>query len=72
MQQLFLFTVLIAVLTGCGFPADRAVHAYDTCIARHPQEVVVCEGPRESYQVDTPTLQAMGPDKRVPPRLITY
>ena len=40
MKQLLVFTALTAVLTGCGFPADRAVRAYDACIARHSQDVV--------------------------------
>jgi len=43
---------------GCGVPASRDVRAFDACIARHPQEEAVCEGPRQAYELDPPALQA--------------
>jgi len=45
-------------LTGCGFPASRDVLAYDACAARHPQELAVCEGPRQAYELDPTAFQA--------------
>jgi len=38
--------------------AGRDVRAYDTCIARHPGETALCDGPRQAYEVDAATLQA--------------
>ena len=63
-KQMFVASAVILVLAGCAVPADRALRAYDACIARHPQEVVLCEGPRQAYEADTPTLQARAPDMR--------
>jgi hypothetical protein len=45
-------------LTGCSFTASRDVLAYDACVARHPQELAVCEGPRRAYDLDPIELQA--------------
>ena len=45
-------------LTGCSFTASRDVLAYDACVARHPQEPAVCEGPRQAYELDPIALQA--------------
>ena len=44
-QPLGVFLLTIA-LVGCGSPASVDVLAYDACIARHPQEAALCEGPR--------------------------
>jgi hypothetical protein len=63
-KHLLLASALTLVLAGCTVPADRAVRAYDACVARHPQETVICEGPRQAYEADTPTLQARAPDLR--------
>ena len=60
-RQLLIIAALTIVLSACGFPGDRAVRAYDACIARHSQDVVVCEGPRQAYEVDTSTYQAQAP-----------
>jgi hypothetical protein len=45
-------------LTGCSFTASRDVLAYDACVARHPKELAVCEGPRQAYELDPIALQA--------------
>jgi hypothetical protein len=66
-RQLLIIAALTIVLSACGFPADRAVRAYDACIARHSQDVVVCEGPRQAYEVDTSTYQAQAPLMSPPP-----
>jgi hypothetical protein len=57
-KHLFIASALTVVLSACGLPAERDVRAYDACISRHPQEAALCEGPRQAYEVDTPTLQA--------------
>ena len=51
-------TGLTMALMGCGVPASRDVRAFDACIARHPQEEAVCEGPRQAYELDPIALQA--------------
>ena len=45
-------------LMGCSFPVSRDVRAYDACIARHPQETAVCEGPRQAYELEPTAFQA--------------
>jgi hypothetical protein len=56
-EHLLILSALAIVLTGCSLPAGRDVRAYDACVARHPHEAALCEGPRQAYQVDAPTLQ---------------
>jgi hypothetical protein len=58
LEQLLFVSVLTIALTGCGFPASPDVRAYDACVARHPQEVAVCEGPRQAYELDPTAVQA--------------
>jgi hypothetical protein len=57
LKHLFIASALTIVLTACGLPAERDVRAYDACMSRHPQEAALCEGPRQAYEVDTPTFQ---------------
>ena len=57
-KQLLMLSTLAIVLTGCALSAGRDVRAYNTCIARHPGETALCEGPRQAYEVDATTLQA--------------
>ena len=56
-EQLLILSALAIVLTGCGLPAGRDVRAYNACVARHPHEAALCEGPRQAYEVDAATLQ---------------
>ncbi len=56
-KQLLILSTLAIVLTGCGLPAGYDVLAYNACIARHPGETALCEGPRQAYEVDAATLQ---------------
>ena len=58
MKRLLIVSLLSVLLSGCGFAAGRDVRAYNTCLFRHPQEAVVCEGPRQAYEVDDSVLQA--------------
>jgi hypothetical protein len=56
-KQLLILSTLAIVLTGCGLPSGRDVRAYNACVARHPQEAALCDGPRQAYEVDAATLQ---------------
>ena len=58
MKRLLIVSLLSVLLSGCGLAAGRDVRAYNTCLVRHPQEAVVCEGPRQAYEVDDSVLQA--------------
>ena len=55
---LLLVWVLSIAVTGWGFATSRDVRAYNACIIRHPQEVAVCEGPRQAYELDPTGFQA--------------
>jgi len=57
-KQLLILSTLAIVLTGCALSAGRDVRAYNACIARHPGETALCDGPRQAYEVDAATLQA--------------
>jgi hypothetical protein len=58
LKQLVIASVLSIALTGCGFATSRDVRAYNACITRHPQEVAVCEGPRQAYELNPTAFQA--------------
>jgi hypothetical protein len=57
LKQLLTLLLLAIALTGCGLPTGRDVRAYNTCAGRHPQELAVCEGPRQAYEL-YPTAEA--------------
>ena len=50
--------VLTIALTGCGTPASRNILTYDACAARHPQELAICEAPRQAFELDPTAFQA--------------
>ena len=58
MKELLIASLVTMALTGCSDPASRDVRAYGVCVARHPQEEAVCEGPRQAYELDPIALQA--------------
>ncbi len=58
MKRLLIISALSILLAGCGLAAGRDVRAYNTCVARHPQDAIVCEGPRQAYEVDNSVSQA--------------
>jgi hypothetical protein len=64
-QSLMLSGLLIA-LTSCGFATSRDVRAYDACIARHPHETPVCEGPRQAYESESSGFQASAAESSGP------
>jgi hypothetical protein len=57
-NRLLIVPALAVLLSGCSLGASRDVRAYNSCLARHPQDVVVCEGPRQAYETDPSTFQA--------------
>jgi len=56
-RQLLIIPMLTIALTGCGLSASRDVRAYNVCIARHPQDAAVCEGPRQAYELNPTAFQ---------------
>ena len=57
-KRLLIVSLLSILLSGCGFAGGRDVRAYNSCLTRHPQDAVVCEGPRQAYEADNSVLQA--------------
>lgn len=58
MQKLLIGSALLLIVGACSLPADRDTRAYNVCLARHPQEAAVCEGPRQAYEVDPTDIPA--------------
>lgn len=58
LKQLLALSLLAVALTGCGLPTSRDVRAYNTCAGRHPQELAVCEGPRQAYELNPTAVEA--------------
>jgi hypothetical protein len=57
-KRLLIVSALPILLSGCGLSADRDIRAYNTCLARHPQDAAICDGPRQAYEVDGAVLEA--------------
>jgi hypothetical protein len=55
-KRLLIFSVLPIVVSGCGLAGDRDFRAYNGCLARHPQDAIVCDGPQRAYEVDVSDL----------------
>jgi hypothetical protein len=51
-NRLPIVSALAVLLAGCSLAGDQDVRAYNACVSRHPQDVVVCEGPRLAYEID--------------------
>jgi hypothetical protein len=60
-NRLLILSALLVFVSGCGLYADRDVRAYSNCLNRHPQDPVVCEGPRQAYEVDPTIVEATSP-----------
>ena len=56
-KRLFIVLALSVLASGCGLPVGLDVRAYNTCLSRHPHDTVVCEGPRQAYELDPSTVQ---------------
>jgi hypothetical protein len=57
-NRLPIVSALAVLLSGCGLAGSQDVRAYNACLSHHPQDVVVCEGPRQAYEIDNFTLSA--------------
>jgi hypothetical protein len=57
-KGLIILSTLPILVTGCGLSMDRDVRAYNTCLSRHPQDAVVCEGPRQAYELEPSFFEA--------------
>jgi hypothetical protein len=55
-NRLPIVPALAVFMSGCSLAGNRDIHAYNACLARHPQDVVVCEGPRQAYEIDDSTF----------------
>jgi hypothetical protein len=42
----------LVLLSGCGLGAGPDVRVYKTCLSGHSQDAVVCEGPRQAYELE--------------------
>lgn len=58
LKQLLILSLLAIALAGCGLPTSRDVRAYNSCAGRHPQELPVCEGPRQAYEPNPTAFEA--------------
>jgi hypothetical protein len=54
----FVPLVSLFLLDGCAATLDRNVRAFNTCVARHPDDVVVCQAAWQAYEVGVPTYAA--------------
>jgi len=63
-------SALLLVVTACGTAPDRDARAYNACALRHAQDPLVCEGPRQAYELEPSIARArsvadsFGPDGR--------
>jgi hypothetical protein len=57
-KRLMILATVPILVTGCGLSTDRDVRAYNTCLSRHPQDAVVCEGPRQAYELEPSFFEA--------------
>ena len=62
MKRLLILSTLPVLVSGCGLRAGLDVRAYNVCLSRHPEGAVVCEGPRQAYEVDPSIVQAESVD----------
>jgi pSer/pThr/pTyr-binding forkhead associated (FHA) protein len=53
----FIALALSFFASGCSLAVGQDVRAYNTCLSRHPHDTVVCEGPRQAYELDPSIVQ---------------
>ena len=58
MKRLLIASALSVLLSTCSLGTGLDVRAYDNCLARHREDAVVCEGPRQAYELDPSIVQA--------------
>jgi hypothetical protein len=57
-KPLLIVLALPFLFGGCSPASDLDVRSYNSCLMRHSQDAVVCEGPRQAYEVGPSILQA--------------
>ena len=56
-KRLLIVLALSVLAGGCGIAVGQDVRAYDACLSRHPHDTVVCEGPRQAYELEPSVVQ---------------
>ena len=56
-KRLLIVLALSVLLGGCGLPVGQDARAYNTCLSRHPDDRMVCEGPRQAYELERSAVQ---------------
>jgi hypothetical protein len=56
-KRLLIVLALSVLAGGCSLPERQDVRAYDTCLSRHPHDTVVCEGPRQAYELEPSVVE---------------
>jgi hypothetical protein len=56
-ERLVVVLALLVVLGGCSLAVGQDVRAYNTCLSRHPDDAMVCEGPRQAYELEPSVVQ---------------
>ena len=68
--RLLIASALLPIATASGTAHDRDARAYNACIVRHAEDLLVCEGPRQAYELEPSIARArsiadsFGPDGR--------
>jgi hypothetical protein len=57
-NRLPIVSALAVILNSCSLAGNQDVRAYNACLSGHPQDVVICEGPRQAYEIDLATFSA--------------
>src|ERR1700748_3570719 len=57
-RRVLIAAALPLVAAGCGMAGDRDARAYNTCVMRHAEDALVCEGLLQAYQVDASDFPA--------------
>jgi len=69
-MRLLIASALLLIVTACSTFPDRDARAYNACIVRHAEDPLVCEGPRQAYELEPSIARArsvadsFGPDGR--------
>jgi len=64
LQRLLIASALSLIVGACTLPADRDARAYSVCLARHSGDALVCEGPRQAFEVDASDIPARATARR--------
>lgn len=57
LRRLFIVSALPVLAGGCSLAVGQDVRAYNNCLSRHPSDTLVCEGPRQAYELDPSVVQ---------------